>query len=399
MSHPQNGIQLLFFSFECVCGRTQLASSNAFYLCDHNSPASKLKMIAATHHEIVDAPTPIDVMCSTGHEKHHSGNDLFRRIVSEFVHDYARAASSKKTKMQITKIILDLLTEAGVRFLKKCPTQQYWYVGGPKVGRDKIGHFLRIHTRGLSGSNANSSKTTKKPSVVIVSPAIPEVKLDLARSLPSFPSKQQTTSRKTRQARVYPSAETSSSHRLSHPNGDDCVISSIQNGRISSVDQHFSPTCRGTPSLPQAKNNQILFSMLPSFAGSDDGILMKSECCDPIEIADSIIPKAVESNQSMLTGCKHTQDTPEFPLDDLWNPQEGKHDLLKSKERPPPLEEREMQRTPISSSESTGWSRSSWSWRHNITTNCVDIHSTAVPADLIAIDLFDDCDLAFLEFD
>lgn len=93
---------------------------------------------------IVVTPTAVDVMCGTGHEKHHAGNDLFKRIVSQFIDPYADA-STKKDKMQITKTILDLLTQRGIRFLKKEAQSDSWYVAEPKVARDKVGHFLRLH--------------------------------------------------------------------------------------------------------------------------------------------------------------------------------------------------------------------------------------------------------------
>jgi hypothetical protein len=97
------------------------------------------------YRERVDVPTSIDVMCGTGHEKNHSGNELFKLIVSQYVQQYSNA-QSKKQKMQITQLILSRLCASGVRFLKKeCSVYQSWYVAEPKVARDKIGHFLRLH--------------------------------------------------------------------------------------------------------------------------------------------------------------------------------------------------------------------------------------------------------------
>jgi hypothetical protein len=101
--------------------------------------------IMASNYDLVPLPASIDVMCGTGYEeRRHSGNIFFTRIVSHFIEEYNQA-TSKSAKMQTTKKILDLLTQSGVRFLKKCPVYQTWHLANPKVGRDKIGHFLRLH--------------------------------------------------------------------------------------------------------------------------------------------------------------------------------------------------------------------------------------------------------------
>ena len=88
-------------------------------------------------------PTSSDVLCGTGYATaKHPGNKLFTRTVSEYVEQYG-GAESKKEKMKISKAALDELTSSGVRFLKKHPVYKDWYVASEKVGRDKIGHFLR----------------------------------------------------------------------------------------------------------------------------------------------------------------------------------------------------------------------------------------------------------------
>lgn len=97
--------------------------------------------IPAGHERTV--PTELDVMCGTGQEKHHPGNKLFQLAVTPYVDTYANA-KSKSEKIKITKAIMDLLNEKGVRFLKKSSVYQIWYVADQKVGRDKIGHFLRL---------------------------------------------------------------------------------------------------------------------------------------------------------------------------------------------------------------------------------------------------------------
>lgn len=90
-------------------------------------------------------PTPIDVLCGTGIERvNQPGNELFTVCVLKYVEQY-KHAQTKKHKMLISKAALDELTELGVRFLKKHPSHQCWYVADQKVGRDRIGHFLRQH--------------------------------------------------------------------------------------------------------------------------------------------------------------------------------------------------------------------------------------------------------------
>lgn len=104
----------------------------------------KWQLHAATKRHKVAIPRAADILCGTGLEKHHPGNEHFKRFVSHFVDSYAQAPS-KGHKMIITKTILDLLIAKGARFLKKTPIHQYWYVADNKVARDKIGHFLRLN--------------------------------------------------------------------------------------------------------------------------------------------------------------------------------------------------------------------------------------------------------------
>lgn len=118
-------------------------------------PSQSMKLIDL---ERVDAPTSFDIKCGTGNEeKQHVGNALFKHVVSHFVEDYTHA-KSKKDKMHITKTVLNLLTHSGVRFLKKCPIYQYWYIAGPKVGRDKIGHFLRLQCLSMPNQATRNAK-------------------------------------------------------------------------------------------------------------------------------------------------------------------------------------------------------------------------------------------------
>lgn len=110
-------------------------------------------------------PSLHDVLCGTGHDRaNHPGNDLFRRIASQYVDRYSNA-TAKKEKMRLTKCILDDLNASGVRFLKKHPVQLQWYVADQKVARDKIGHFLRDNMRKApSPEEPFSSVTATSPS-------------------------------------------------------------------------------------------------------------------------------------------------------------------------------------------------------------------------------------------
>jgi hypothetical protein len=90
-------------------------------------------------------PTALDVLCGTGVERiNQPGNELFDAVVMKYVEKYLRA-ESKREKMAISKGALDELASSGVRFLKKHPVHQCWYEADAKVGRDRIGHFLRHH--------------------------------------------------------------------------------------------------------------------------------------------------------------------------------------------------------------------------------------------------------------
>lgn len=103
----------------------------------------------------VTTPTSSDVLCGTGNAMaKHPGKKIFSLIVSKYVEQYV-GTDSKKQKIKISKAALDELTSSGVRFLKKHPVyQHWWYVASEKVGRDKIGHFLREKSSNvISGSD------------------------------------------------------------------------------------------------------------------------------------------------------------------------------------------------------------------------------------------------------
>lgn len=98
-------------------------------------------------------PTSLDVLCGSGHERAiHPGNMLFSLTVSKYVEQYV-LAEFKKDKMRVSKAAFDELTISGVRFLKIHRIHRHWYVAGQKVGRDRIGSFLREHLpKAISGS-------------------------------------------------------------------------------------------------------------------------------------------------------------------------------------------------------------------------------------------------------
>jgi hypothetical protein len=62
--------------------------------------------------------------------------------------------------MEITRQIHKVLTEAGVRFLKKSPIYQYWYEADSKVERDKIGHCIRLNLQSENNSKIDNPIAT-----------------------------------------------------------------------------------------------------------------------------------------------------------------------------------------------------------------------------------------------
>jgi hypothetical protein len=116
-------------------------------------------------------PKPFDVLCGTGIETaNQPGNELFAGCVLKYVEPYAHA-ESKKEKMQISKAAMDELVQSGVRFLKKHPVYQHWYVADEKVGRDRIGHFLRHH----AGPKRQKLGSTSRDKGIIELPALPDI--------------------------------------------------------------------------------------------------------------------------------------------------------------------------------------------------------------------------------
>jgi hypothetical protein len=106
-------------------------------------PSSSTKYKASPSAGKAVVPTSTDILCGKGHEKNHPGNCLFKLSVFPFVDTYAKA-QSKVVKMLIVTHIVNLLSFKGMRFLKKSDVHNHWYVASQKMGRDKIGHFLRL---------------------------------------------------------------------------------------------------------------------------------------------------------------------------------------------------------------------------------------------------------------
>ena len=135
--------------------------------------------------EVATTSTAMDVHCGTGNEiANHPGNVLFVRVVLKYVGQYALAGYSRKKKMMVSKAALDELTNSGVRFLKKHPVLQHWYVASQKVGKAKIGRFLRHHLprAAISGSDKiRPTGTTFRPALL---PSVrPKITSPLSRFL------------------------------------------------------------------------------------------------------------------------------------------------------------------------------------------------------------------------
>jgi hypothetical protein len=139
---------------------------NADEMHDPSTSAAKYKASPSAGEAVV--PTPLDILCGKGLKKKHPGNCLFKLSVFPFVDAYAKA-HSKVEKMCIVKHIVNLLSFKGMRFLKKSAVHNQWYVASQKMGRDKIGHFLRIRSR---HPPQRSIPTAASPSPSFLSPTV-----------------------------------------------------------------------------------------------------------------------------------------------------------------------------------------------------------------------------------
>jgi hypothetical protein len=136
----------------------------------------------------VTTPTASDVLCGTGNANaNHPGNKLFSLTISKYVEIY-EIADSKKEKMDVSKAALEELFLLGVRFLKKDRVCQCWYVASEKVGRDKIGHFLREN---LPNASSGSENGRRRQMHAGTKPLLPSVRPNTPRKRASSKNAQQ----------------------------------------------------------------------------------------------------------------------------------------------------------------------------------------------------------------
>jgi hypothetical protein len=103
--------------------------------------------ITSTDELRIDLPRQVDVLCGRGKICfHHEGNDKFRTLIAEHADTY-QMAPTKKAKMQVIMLIVDIVIARGGRFLinNKDGT---WADGGRKQGKKKTGHAFRDALRG-----------------------------------------------------------------------------------------------------------------------------------------------------------------------------------------------------------------------------------------------------------
>lgn len=97
---------------------------------------------------MISTPTEVDVLCGRGKTCfHHEGNDQFRILIAEHADTY-QMATTKKAKMQVVMLIVDIVVARGGRFLIKGENGQTWIDGGQKQGKKKTGHAFRDALRG-----------------------------------------------------------------------------------------------------------------------------------------------------------------------------------------------------------------------------------------------------------
>lgn len=95
----------------------------------------------------IDTPRGVDVLCGRGRMCfHHEGNDKFRMLIAEHSDTY-KMAPTKKAKMQVVMLIVDIIVARGGRFLTN-NKDGTWADGGRKQGKKKTGHAFRDALRG-----------------------------------------------------------------------------------------------------------------------------------------------------------------------------------------------------------------------------------------------------------
>jgi len=95
----------------------------------------------------IERPQPVDVLCGRGKTCfHHEGNDGFRMLIAEHSDSY-KMAPTKKAKMEVVLLVVDIVIARGGRFLVRNELRS-WVDGGRKQGKKKTGHAFRDAVRG-----------------------------------------------------------------------------------------------------------------------------------------------------------------------------------------------------------------------------------------------------------
>lgn len=122
---------------------------------------------------MIESPAPGDILC--GKDKtygKHSGNVLYRDMIQARAKDYA-TAPSKQDKMRLTtRIVQELMSGYGSRFLKK-ETGGGWEELSEAAARDKTSHALRFcasNTLGLAPTTTTSTDPSSATTRSVVSP-------------------------------------------------------------------------------------------------------------------------------------------------------------------------------------------------------------------------------------
>jgi hypothetical protein len=113
-----------------------------------NTPQLNLGLETITSNSMkIETPRKTDVLCGRGKMRfHHEGNDSFRMLIAEHSETY-KMAPTKKLKMQVVALVVDVVFSRGGRFLIQT-TDGSWVDGGKKQGKVKTGHAMRDALRG-----------------------------------------------------------------------------------------------------------------------------------------------------------------------------------------------------------------------------------------------------------
>ena len=114
-----------------------------------NQPQLELQQDATTSHITIDNPKTVDVLCGRGKMCFlHEGNDRFRMLIAEHADTY-KMASTKRVKMHVVELVVDIVIARGGRFLVRNNNgTTTWIDGGRKQGKKKTGHAFRDALRG-----------------------------------------------------------------------------------------------------------------------------------------------------------------------------------------------------------------------------------------------------------